>query len=90
MKRGLVILVLLAIYLAVPAQAWGCAVCYSDPDSAQAKGLNRAILVLLSIIGTVQVGFVAMFVQFRRRTRDQRLVDDDHPKANTQKVSKGA
>jgi len=77
MKKGLFVVAVLAICLLVPTQAWGCAVCYGDPDSTQSQGLNRAILVLLSIIGAIQIGFVSMFVQFRRRSRAQRQVEDE-------------
>ncbi len=60
----------LVVALAVvspPAQA--CAVCYGAADSPMTKGMNNAILFLLSIVGVVQVGFVALFVSIRRRTR---------------------
>ncbi len=50
-----------------PAQA--CAVCYGAADSPMTQGMNNAILFLLSIVGFVQVGFVALFVSIRRRTR---------------------
>ncbi len=60
----------LVVALAVaspPAQA--CAVCYGAADSPMTEGKNNAILFLLSIVGVVQVGFVALFVSIRRRTR---------------------
>lgn len=69
--------------LLLPDVAHACAVCYGDPDSVQVIGLNRAIWVLLAIVGAVQVGFVSMFVQFRRRAR---RTDVDEPSG----ISKGA
>jgi heme/copper-type cytochrome/quinol oxidase subunit 2 len=51
----------------VPA-AGACPVCFGGPDSIS-KGMDTAILFLLSIVGLVQVGFVALFWSFRRRAK---------------------
>ena len=37
-----------------------------------AQGTNNANLFLLGIVAAVQVGFVALFVSFRRRARELR------------------
>ena len=69
-RRFWLVWVGLVVALAVaspPAQA--CAVCYGAADSPMTEGMNNAILFLLSIVGVVQVGFVALFVSIRRRTR---------------------
>ncbi len=68
--RGLVAVAVLWLACSlVPAPASACAVCFGDPDSAATAGMNNAILTLLAVVGVVQVGFVAMFVSFRRRSR---------------------
>jgi len=58
-----------ALLVLVPRAADACAVCYGSADSSMTAGLNSAILVLLGIVATVQVGFVALFVRFRRRSK---------------------
>lgn len=55
--------------LTAAAPASACAVCYGDPDSPMAVGMNNGILTLLGFVGVVQVGFVALFWSFRRRAR---------------------
>ena len=65
-----------AVALVVPRAAAACAVCYGAADSAMTEGLNAAILVLLAIVAAVQVGFVALFVRFRRRSREIQMRKD--------------
>ena len=60
----------------VPRAADACAVCYGAADSSMTAGLNSAILVLLGIVATVQVGFVALFVRFRRRSQQLQAEKD--------------
>lgn len=60
--------ILLASWL-TPQMATACAVCYGDVDSPMTAGMNNGILVLLAVIAAVQVGFVALFVSIRQRTR---------------------
>ena len=55
-----------------PGEAEACATCLGDPDSAATKGMNNAILTLLGVVATVQVGFVALFWQVRRRAKSFR------------------
>ncbi len=50
---------------AEPAMA--CPVCFGQSDSPMAQGMNNGIFFLLGVIGAVQIGFVALFVSFRRR-----------------------
>lgn len=57
-----------AIVVASPALA--CPVCFGASDDPMAHGMNNGIFVLLGVIGAVQLGFVALFVTIRRRTRD--------------------
>ena len=61
-------LVCLAVVL-VPVVASACPVCYGQTATPLTKGANNGILFLLGIIGSVQVGFVALFFSFWRRTK---------------------
>ncbi len=58
-----------AALLAAPAAARACAVCFGAADSAMTRGMNNGILALLAVIGLVQIGFVALFLHFRNRSR---------------------
>ncbi len=53
---------------AEPAMA--CPVCFGESDSPMAQGMNNGIFFLLGVIGAVQIGFVALFVSFRRRGKE--------------------
>jgi hypothetical protein len=55
--------------LAMPVIASACPVCFGQTATPLTKGANNGILFLLGIIGSVQVGFVALFVSFWRRTK---------------------
>ena len=70
-RLGVALAVLLS-QLVTPGLADACAVCYGDPDSALAQGMNNGILVLLGIVAVVQVGFVALFLSIRQRSKEQR------------------
>ena len=63
-----VLLGIAALGIAQPALA--CPVCFGATDSPMAAGMNNGIFFLLGIIGMVQIGFVALFVSFRRRGKD--------------------
>ena len=69
--RDLVLLALVVALAAAPI-AHACPVCFGDPGTPAAKGMNNAIWFLLGTIGFVQIGFVALFVTFWRRARDLR------------------
>ncbi|HYS55816.1 MAG TPA: hypothetical protein VER58_18810 [Thermoanaerobaculia bacterium] len=58
----------LAIILIAPS-ASACPVCFGGPTSVS-KGMDSAILFLLSCVGLVQIGFVALFWSFRRRAKE--------------------
>ena len=68
MKRG----VLIAAALMIAAPLLGCPVCYGAPDDPLVKGMSNGILTLLGFIGFVQIGFVALFINFYRRARQIR------------------
>jgi hypothetical protein len=59
-----------AILTAAPA-LHACSVCWGNPDDPLVKGANAGIWVLLSIVGAVQIGFIALFWSFWRRAREQ-------------------
>ena len=66
-------LCIVLMFLAHAAAA--CPVCFGNPDSPMAEGVNNGILVLLGFVGFVQIGFLALFlsIYFRaRRLRRQR------------------
>lgn len=58
---------LLGLVVSLPAVA--CEACFGDPNNPATKGMNNAIFFLLGVIGLVQVGFVSLFWQFRKRAK---------------------
>lgn len=72
MSRALLVAIPVVLFLTPDALA--CAVCYGAPGDPLVRGANNGIMFLLVIIGLVQVGFVAMFWSFWRRSRAQRSV----------------
>ncbi len=65
-RSGVVAAVLAAL---TPPAARACAVCFGAADSAMTEGMNAGILALLGFVGVVQVGFVALFLRFRQRSK---------------------
>ena len=65
-QPALAITAALALLAATSASA--CPVCYGGADSL-AKGMDSAIWFLLSVLGFVQIGFIALFWSFWRRSR---------------------
>ena len=55
--------------LASPLSA--CPVCFGGANGG-GQGMNAAIVFLLSMVGFVQIGFVALFFTFWRRSRELR------------------
>ena len=55
--------------IATAAKANACPVCFGGPTSIS-TGMDTAIFFLLSIVGLVQIGFVALFWSFRRRAKE--------------------
>ena len=70
----LALVVVASLLLAEPAMA--CATCFGAQDSALTKGMSKAIVTLLGVIGVVQMGFVAMFAGFLIRSRRLRERQD--------------
>ncbi len=66
MARVVVVAVVVALW---PEAASACPVCFGDPDSPMAEGVNNGILVMLGFVAFVQVGFFALFWSFRNRAK---------------------
>lgn len=69
---ALALTIFLASLALMPCVAQACAVCYGAADSPLTTGVNNGILVLLGVIATVQVGFVALFLSIRQRALRER------------------
>ena len=67
MRTRAVVLAVVLICVAVAASA--CPVCYGNQQTPLTKSASNGILFLLGIVGSVQVGFVALFISFWRRTK---------------------
>jgi hypothetical protein len=65
-QKWIVVLVTLALGV-VPVSAEACAVCFGQPDSKLAQGMNMGVLALLGVVSGVLVGFAAFFVFLARR-----------------------
>ena len=69
-RRALLAAVLAAGFAALaPAAARACAVCFGAADTGMTEGMNAGILALLGFVGLVQVGFIALFLRFRHRSK---------------------
>ena len=64
------------LLLAIAPAVFACPVCFGSPDDPMVKGVNNGIWVLLSLVGLVQIGFVALFWSFWRRAREQKRFRD--------------
>lgn len=65
---AVVALVSAVLFFVPDAQA--CSVCWGAPDDPLVKGANNGIWVLLTIVGFVQIGFLALFYSFWRKARE--------------------
>lgn len=80
MKRGSILLLLLAAQGLSASPVWACAACFGKSDSALAYGMNAGILALLAVIGSM-LALVAGFFVFivRRGSRLEVSADDAGP-----------
>jgi hypothetical protein len=67
--EGLWRLAIIVLLIAAPIVASACPVCYGNQQTPLTKSAGNGVLFLLGIVGSVQVGFVALFVSFWRRTK---------------------
>ena len=58
-----------ALACLAPAASGACAVCFGASDANMTEGMNAGILALLGFVGLVQVGFIALFLRFRHRSK---------------------
>ena len=72
MTRRTSFFVIAICMLLVPSIVSACPVCYGAPTSPMTKSTNNAILFLLGVVGFVQVGFIALFWSFWRRSKELR------------------
>jgi hypothetical protein len=59
-------ILLLALFLS-PGSLRACSVCYGQPDSPMAQGLNWGILSLLGVVVAVLGSFAAFFIYLANR-----------------------
>ena len=64
------------LLLAFAPAVFACPTCFGAPNDPMVKGVNNGIWVLLSLVGLVQLGFVALFWSFWRRAREQKRFRD--------------
>ena len=64
-----ILVVAAALVVGGAGVAEACPFCYLASDQPVAQGMNNGILVLLGVVGSVQLGFVALFVAVWRRGR---------------------
>ena len=65
--RAVLIAAVILIVFATAAAA--CPVCYGTQQTPLTKSAGNGVLFLLGIVGSVQIGFVALFVSFWKRTK---------------------
>lgn len=70
-------LVAVVMALALPEIASACATCFGAADAPMTKGMNNAILALISVVGVVYVGIGKVALDFRKRSK--RLADRQKP-----------
>jgi Na+/proline symporter len=66
-RRTQIAVVILVFAFAAVASA--CPVCYGTQQTPLTKSVSNGVLFLLGIVGSVQIGFVALFVSFWKRTK---------------------
>ncbi len=46
-----------------------CAVCFGDPVSPMVQGLNNGIFLMLGVLCVILLGFAALFLAIRQRSK---------------------
>jgi len=64
-RTALIAVLLFAFALAASA----CPVCYGTQQTPLTKSAGNGVLFLLGVVGSVQVGFVALFISFWKRAK---------------------
>ncbi len=68
MKKVVIIALGLGILL-LPEVSYACATCFGNPNAAATQGMNKAILAMLGITGTVLGGFGSSIYVLHRRAK---------------------
>ena len=53
----------------VPQALLACSVCFGDPDSQTAKGIEAAVLLMVGVTGTMLGSIAAFFIRLGRRSK---------------------
>jgi hypothetical protein len=68
MKKGIIITLVLGLVL-LPEVSYACATCFGNPNAAATQGMNKAIIAMLGVTGTVLGGFGSSIYVLNRRAR---------------------
>ena len=58
-----------AFVLFTPHESAACPICFGDPDSPVARGVNWAVFTLMGVTGGVLSGFVGFILHLMKRSR---------------------
>ena len=77
LRQWIVFATATSIVLLVETQAaWACAVCFGAPDDPQTRGMNMAIITMLSVTGIVMAFIISVGVMVWRRTLEFNALHD--------------
>ena len=68
MKKAVITVLILSVAL-LPEVSYACATCFGDPNAAATQGMNKAIIAMLGVTGTVLSGFGSSIYVLNRRAR---------------------
>jgi len=62
--------VLVLAVVLLPEVSYACATCFGNPNAAASQGINKAIIAMLGITGTVLGGFGSSIYVLNRRAKE--------------------
>lgn len=68
-KLLLAFLLGLPLWLLNSPQAWSCAVCFGDSNTAMTKGIKAGIILLILVVGGVLGGILAVGLTWAKKAR---------------------
>ena len=68
MKKGIIIALVLSLVL-LPEVSYACATCFGNPNAAATQGMNKSIIAMLGVTGTVLGGFGSSIYVLNKRAR---------------------
>jgi len=68
MTKKIIIALVLGVVL-LPEVSYACATCFGNPNAAASQGLNKAIIAMLGITGTVLGGLGSSIYVLNRRAK---------------------